>query len=63
MGTVNPIILSLERDEGGVLWAQLRLSDGRTGWIRAGDVKLDEEGLVELDRVLLARLATRPTLP
>lgn len=53
--SVSPLILSSERQRGGQLHVQVRLSDGRTwrGILPAGE--LDQQLLDQLDPQLLAR--------
>ena len=50
------LILRADRQRGGDLWVQLRLSDGRSGWVYlpAGEIAPDE--LDGLDAALLQRL-------
>jgi hypothetical protein len=57
---VAPIILGSERDEGGALWLWLRLSDGRTGWVRWTGPLPDERHISEADKALLGRLVPTP---
>lgn len=53
-----PLILRADRQRGGDLWVQLRLSDGRAGWVYLPAGEISAELLAELDPALLDRLAT-----
>lgn len=61
-GPLTPIILQAERQRGGELHVQLRLSDGRTGWAILPAGELGEQLLGELDPELLARFAPPPPI-
>lgn len=52
------LILRADRQRGGDLWVQLRLSDGRAGWVYLPAGELASSELDDVDAVLLHRLAT-----
>jgi 6-phosphogluconate dehydrogenase (decarboxylating) len=53
---LQPLILQSERQRGGELHLQLRLSDGRTCWVILPAGELADELLAELDPHLVTRL-------
>lgn len=55
-GPLAPIILAAERQRGGDVWVQLRLSDGRAGWVYLPAGELTDELLAEVEPALLGRL-------